>query len=115
MFAECSIQYNTKRGETSCFCGKTNSSFLFIQGTEFYEALLQKLQATYRFKLEDFLNTNMLPPDNISRTVKLALLSVQRTMICLGDIARYKEQNHDVGKVNYAKARRYDAIYTHSS
>lgn len=36
--------------------------------------------------------------------VKYALISAQRCMICLGDIARYREQASD--SANYGKARR---------
>jgi protein SMG6 len=87
--------------DTYLFC-----LFLF-QGTVFYESLLEKLQSTFNFDLSKFLDPHTLSPENLSRANKLALLSCQRTMICLGDIARYKEQNNDGGKVNYAKARRY--------
>ena len=39
-----------------------------------------------------------------SRTVRLALVTCQRTMICLGDLARYREQ---AGRTsNYGRARR---------
>ena len=70
----------------------------------FYEGLLRSLQSTYGFILEEFLDLTVLPRENISRTVKLALLSAQRTMICLGDIARYREQTNQTS--NYGKARR---------
>ncbi|KAL4223249.1 Smg-6 [Mactra antiquata] len=85
---------------------KMSLNKILDEGTTFYENLLEKLQKTFNFNLEDFLDPNRLPPDNLSRTIKLALLSAQRTTICLGDIARYKEQTHD-GKVNYAKARNW--------
>ncbi|KAL3856196.1 hypothetical protein ACJMK2_010974, partial [Sinanodonta woodiana] len=75
------------------------------EGTAFYEMLLKKLQKTYDFSLDVFLDTNSIPPENINRAVKLALLSAQRSMICLGDIARYREQMNDSGKVNYGKSR----------
>jgi len=68
--------------------------------------MLEKLQSNFNFELEVFLNPNVLPPENLSRHIKLALVSAQRTLICLGDVARYKEQNSDTGKVNYAKARK---------
>ncbi|XP_060077389.1 telomerase-binding protein EST1A-like [Ylistrum balloti] len=86
---------------------KSQLTHILNQGTEFYERLLQKLQQTFNFQLEAFLDTSVLPPENISRTVKLALLSTQRTLICLGDIARYREQSNDTGKVNYGRARNW--------
>ncbi|XP_052219123.1 telomerase-binding protein EST1A-like isoform X2 [Dreissena polymorpha] len=77
------------------------------EGTTFYEGLISKLQSTCKFDLEPFLDPEQLPPENRSRNLVLALLSVQRCFICLGDIARYKEQNNDSGKINYAKARNW--------
>ncbi|KAJ8312687.1 hypothetical protein KUTeg_010060 [Tegillarca granosa] len=84
---------------------KSQLTQILEEGTAFYNDLLQKLQQTFSFNLEDFIDENKLPPENLGRTVKLALLSAQRTMICLGDIARYKEQTNDTGKVNYGRAR----------
>jgi len=77
-----------------------------VQGSTFYESLLEKLQKVYRFELGAFLHTDRLPPDTPARATRLALLTTQRALICLGDIARYKEQSTDTGKVNYAKARK---------
>ena len=77
---------------------------LSLQGTSFYENLLRELQSTYGFHLDDYLDPNQEPPERVKRNIKLALLSVQRTLICLGDIARYKEQVHHTS--NYGKARR---------
>ena len=76
-----------------------------FQGVSYYEAMLKNLQNTYSFQLEDFLDHNVLPPETLSRQVKLALLSAQRTMICLGDVARYREQTNRT--TNYGKARRF--------
>ncbi|CAC5371864.1 SMG6 [Mytilus coruscus] len=86
---------------------KTRLTQILDEGTTFYEGLIQKLQQNYRFKLDDFLDPHNLPPENIHRFVKLALLSSQRNMICLGDIARYREQMNDSGKVNYGRARNW--------
>eukprot|EP00057_Strongylocentrotus_purpuratus_P028192 XP_011682666.1 PREDICTED: telomerase-binding protein EST1A isoform X1 [Strongylocentrotus purpuratus] len=75
----------------------------FMQhGTAFYEGLLNKLQSTYQFQLE---NRTGLDPlhEEPRRSIKLALLSAQRCMIALGDIARYKEQANETN--NYGKAR----------
>lgn len=83
-----------------------------LQGTAFYEKLIQKLQQKYCYKLDDFLDTSSLPPENIHRFVKLAILSTQRNMICLGDIARYREQMNDSGKINYGRARKYVLLPT---
>ena len=83
---------------------KTYLTSLLDEGTAFFDGLLQSLQTTFHFKLDDFLDTNQMSPDNIRRSVKLALLSSQRSMICLGDIARYKELTNQT--TNYGRARR---------
>ena len=75
------------------------------QGTTFYEELLQRLQTSFKFTLDDFLHTHKAPPENIGRVVKLALVSCQRVMICLGDIARYRELAMQTS--NYGRARRW--------
>ncbi|ELT93962.1 hypothetical protein CAPTEDRAFT_170037 [Capitella teleta] len=76
---------------------------LIDDGTAFYQKLLDDLQSVYKFNLDDFLDQNSLPSENLNRKVKLALLSAQRTLICLGDIARYRElANHTT---NYGRSR----------
>ena len=75
----------------------------FFQGTHFFESLLKKLQATYDFDLEQILNGGPSVPENSNRLTKLALLCVQKVMMFLGDIARYREQSSD--STNYGKAR----------
>lgn len=64
---------------------------------------MKKLQSTYEFDLEAFSDGNLPMPEVVGRNVKLALLSAQRVMMFLGDIARYKEQASDT--TNYGKAR----------
>ena len=76
-----------------------------LQGTTFYENLVRELQKRYGFCLDDYTSS----PSSVERprrSVKLALLSVQKALICLGDIARYKEIVN--GTTAYGKARRYD-------
>lgn len=70
----------------------------------FYENLLEKQQETYGFNLNHFLDSNVLRPHNLSRILKLTLLSAQKVVICLGDLARYREQASN--STNYGKARR---------
>jgi len=73
-----------------------------LQGGTFYEQLLAKLQATYEFSVDVHVN-----PDrrrSSSRMERLALVSCQRMMICLGDLARYREQANRT--CNYGHARR---------
>lgn len=75
---------------------------LLQSGSTFYEELLEKLQSTYCFKLDTKTGLDPLHEEP-RRTIKLAILSAQRCMIALGDIARYKEQA--CGKGNYGRAR----------
>ncbi|XP_063966435.1 telomerase-binding protein EST1A-like [Lytechinus pictus] len=71
-------------------------------GTTFYEGVLNKLQSTYHFQLENRTGLDPLHEER-RRSIKLALLSAQRCMIALGDIARYKEQANETN--TYGKAR----------
>ncbi|KAM9320894.1 telomerase-binding protein EST1A [Gastrophryne carolinensis] len=73
------------------------------EGSTFFDGLLQKLQATYQFKLEDYMDGMAIRSKPLRKTVKFALISAQRAMICQGDIARYREQVADT--CNYGKAR----------
>uniref|UniRef100_A0A3P8TUW2 Telomerase-binding protein EST1A n=1 Tax=Amphiprion percula TaxID=161767 RepID=A0A3P8TUW2_AMPPE len=76
---------------------------LLDEGALFFDALLQKLQAMYQFKLEDYMDGMAIRARPLRKTVKYALISAQRCMICQGDIARYREQASD--SANYGKAR----------
>ncbi|KAM4699419.1 telomerase-binding protein EST1A [Discoglossus pictus] len=73
------------------------------EGTAFFDGLLQKLQGTYQFKLEDYMDGMAIRSKPLRKMVKFAIISAQRCMICLGDIARYREQATDTS--NYGKAR----------
>lgn len=75
----------------------------FLQGTAFYEGLLKKLQSTYNFNLDSLLEEGPTGTEGAGRGVRLAVLSAQRTMMFLGDIARYREQA--AHSTNYGKAR----------
>ncbi|GFN92827.1 telomerase-binding protein est1a [Plakobranchus ocellatus] len=75
------------------------------EGTHFFESLLKKLQDTYEFDLEQILDGSSLVPESGSRLTKLALLCVQKVMMFLGDIARYREQSSE--STNYGKARQW--------
>ncbi|CAB1333254.1 unnamed protein product, partial [Coregonus sp. 'balchen'] len=76
---------------------------VFYQGAVFFDALLQKLQMVFQFKLEDYMDSMAIRPRPLRKTVKYALISAQRCLICQGDIARYREQASD--SANYGKAR----------
>ncbi|XP_067864678.1 telomerase-binding protein EST1A isoform X2 [Heptranchias perlo] len=76
---------------------------LLDEGTSFFDSLLHKLQVTYQFKLEDYMDGMAIRSKPLRKVVKYALISAQRCMICQGDIARYREQANDT--TNYGKAR----------
>ncbi|KAL0994823.1 hypothetical protein UPYG_G00127600 [Umbra pygmaea] len=76
---------------------------LLDEGTVFFDALLQKLQTVFQFKLEDYMDGMAIRARPLRKTVKYALISAQRCLICQGDIARYREQASD--SANYGKAR----------
>ncbi|KAM9789085.1 telomerase-binding protein EST1A [Neosynchiropus ocellatus] len=76
---------------------------LLDEGALFFDSLLQKLQTVYQFKLEDYMDGMAIRARPLRKTVKYALISAQRCMICQGDLARYREQASD--SANYGKAR----------
>ncbi|KAM9728033.1 telomerase-binding protein EST1A [Menidia menidia] len=76
---------------------------LLDEGAIFFDALLQKVQTAYQFKLEDYMDGMAIRARPLRKTVKYALISAQRCMICQGDIARYREQASE--SANYGKAR----------
>ncbi|KAL1440197.1 hypothetical protein MTO96_010005 [Rhipicephalus appendiculatus] len=91
---------------------------LVDEGTIFYENLLDKFQETYGFSLSQFLEPDLCGSLSagssssaggvaggrvIPDSVRLVLISVQKIYICLGDLARYREQA--MGTTNYGKAR----------
>nr|XP_056721183.1 telomerase-binding protein EST1A isoform X1 [Euleptes europaea] len=73
------------------------------EGTLFFDGLLQKLQVSYQFKLEDYMDGMAVRSKPLRKMVKYALISAQRSLICQGDICRYREQGSDTA--NYGKAR----------
>uniref|UniRef100_A0A8C2FX83 Telomerase-binding protein EST1A n=1 Tax=Cyprinus carpio TaxID=7962 RepID=A0A8C2FX83_CYPCA len=82
---------------------KTMLMNILEEGAVFFDSLLQKLQTVFQFKLEDYMDCMAIRARPLRKTVKYALISAQRCMICQGDIARYREQASD--SANYGKAR----------
>ncbi|XP_075969615.1 smg6 nonsense mediated mRNA decay factor isoform X2 [Anticarsia gemmatalis] len=73
------------------------------EGNSFFENLVQMLEKTYKFNVDDYINDNhVLPPKGMGY-VGLALISVQKIYVFLGDLARYKEQVNETN--NYAKSK----------
>lgn len=74
---------------------------LVDEGTAYFTNLLVVLENTYNFKTDDFLSSSA-PPKGLGM-LGLALVSVQKIFLFLGDLARYKELAHDTS--NYGKSR----------
>jgi len=80
----------------------------------FYEQLINKLQTTYDFSLDAYINTEVQAEHkSVGRLVRLALISCQRTLICLGDLARYREQANRTS--NYGQARRLPVCFVYEA
>uniref|UniRef100_A0A131XZR4 Putative nonsense-mediated mrna decay protein n=1 Tax=Ixodes ricinus TaxID=34613 RepID=A0A131XZR4_IXORI len=88
---------------------------LVDEGTIFYENLLDKFQETYGFSLSQFLEPESASVGGMGSgpgvggtaglpdSLRLVLISAQKIYICLGDLARYREQA--MGTTNYGRAR----------
>lgn len=69
---------------------------------KFFENTLQILEETYKFKLDDFL-VNGFSTVKSRPHLSMALISAQKILLFLGDLARYREQVQDTA--NYGVAR----------
>lgn len=78
-------------------------------GTNFFEELLQSLEVTYKFSVDDFVGENASTSigSAIKRTkyTQLALVSAQKILLFLGDLARYKEQINETN--SYGKVKQW--------
>ena len=80
---------------------------LFDEGVDYYSQLLTDLSETYRVDLElyyDPLEPRETGGDRLGRP---ALLSAQKCLLCLGDLARYREQVTGGASSNYGRARQF--------
>lgn len=73
-----------------------------LQGTAYFDNLLELLEQTYKFKLETFLSPNNVSTKGLG-FAGLALVSAQKIFLFLGDLARYKEQVNETS--NFGKSR----------
>lgn len=99
------LQEQNPSGSDAEASSKQALADILDEGTCFYESLLDKLEAAYDFNLEAILDEGGVGSEGSSRGIRLALLSAQRTMMFLGDIARYREQS--THSSNYGKARQW--------
>lgn len=78
-------------------------NIIIDEGNNFFEGLLQMLERVYKFNIDDYINDNhVLPPKGLGY-VGLALISVQKLYVFLGDLARYREQVNETN--NFAKSK----------
>lgn len=76
---------------------------LFEEGADYYSQLLTDLSQCYRLDLE--LYYDPLEPRDTDRLGRLARVAAQKCLLCLGDLARYKEQVNSTN--NYRLARQF--------
>ncbi|GFT26963.1 telomerase-binding protein EST1A [Nephila pilipes] len=76
---------------------------IILEGTMFYENLLEKQEETFGFKLSKILEHEYIGTARIPEHLRIVLISVQKSLIYLGDLARYKEQVFKIS--GYGKAR----------
>ncbi|MPC38084.1 Telomerase-binding protein EST1A [Portunus trituberculatus] len=72
---------------------------LVEEGLRYLQDLLEALQQEYGFTLEDYLEEE----GEVRGRVRMALLSAQKLLLSLGDLARYKEQYNASPNYNIAK------------
>lgn len=72
-------------------------------GTAYFEMLLETLQEAHKFNLETFLEPQPYPLLSGLGYVGLAIISCQKILIFLGDLARYREMTSETS--NYGKAK----------
>ena len=76
---------------------------LLDEGLEFYSYMLDTLDRTYQIGLDKYYD--VLEPRSPDANMRCVLVSAQKCLLCLGDLARYKEQTQETS--NYGKARQY--------
>ncbi|KAI8434951.1 hypothetical protein MSG28_003416 [Choristoneura fumiferana] len=73
------------------------------EGNTYFENLVHMLEKAYKFNTDDFINDNHVVPPKGLGYVGLALISVQKLYVFLGDLTRYREQVNETN--NYAKSK----------
>ncbi|KAK6638328.1 hypothetical protein RUM44_008757 [Polyplax serrata] len=75
------------------------------EGVKYFERLIQLLEENYNFKVETFLALNGGASTKGLGYTGLALVSTQKIMLFLGDLARYREVANDSS--NYGKSKQW--------
>ena len=76
---------------------------LVDEGQNYLQDLLNSLQLCYKFSLENHLEDDSQNQSNTRNRIRLALMSSQKLLLYLGDLARYKEQYSSNPNYNQAK------------
>jgi protein SMG6 len=71
--------------------------------------LLETLQEAHKFNLETYLEPQPYPLLSGLGYVGLAIISCQKILIFLGDLARYREMTSET--TNYGKAKRFTFFF----
>lgn len=79
--------------------------YLIDEGTTYFEGLLDLLEQTYNFKLNNYLGSNSFSRPKGMAYVGLALISAQKILLFLGDLGRYRELAHETS--NFGKCRQW--------
>jgi len=85
---------------------------LFDEGVDYYTQLLTDLSSTYRVDLELYYDP-LEPREGVDRLARLARISAQKCLLCLGDLARYREQVNSSTTSNYGRARQFYSKANH--
>ena len=80
-----------------------NISELLDEGIDFYAQMIEVLDNIYKLNLPIYYD--VLEPRPSDKHIRCALMSAQKCLLCLGDLARYREQIQETS--NYGKARQY--------
>jgi len=80
---------------------RDNIGQLLEEGMDFYAKMLDVLDNTYTLDLDVYYD--VLEPRPTDKYLTCALMSAQKCLLCLGDLARYKEGVEETN--NYGKAR----------
>jgi Telomerase activating protein Est1/Est1 DNA/RNA binding domain len=74
-------------------------------GTRYLESLIKHLENCYKFQIDEYIGENAASYKSGMGYVTLALVSVQKIFLFLGDLARYREQINQTN--NFGRAKNY--------
>lgn len=86
---------------------------LVDEGQRYLQDLLEALQQEYGFTLEDHLEDEGSSHTEIRGRVRMALMSAQKLLLSLGDLARYREQYSSTPNFTLAKKWYQMALQVH--